>query len=157
MKALYFDLDGTLASLYDVPNWKTQLENENVAPYRDAAPMCNMQQLAQLIDRFKMLGVVVGVVSWGSMGGSKEYTREVKKVKREWCERHGLMFNEFHVVKYGTPKHRITKVKQDAILVDDNSSVRQAWNIGSTIDATIGVVEELCRLLKTLDGIAGEA
>lgn len=157
MEALYLDMDNTFVDFFSVPDWKTQLENENVAPYRDAAPLCDVKELAQLIERFKMLGVVVGVVSWGSMGGSKEYTRAVKKVKRAWCERHGLTFSEFHVIKYGTPKHRVVNMKSNAILVDDNSDVRNAWNIGGTIDATLGVVEELRRLLETLDPGTGEA
>lgn len=150
MKALYFDMDGTIASLYDVPEWKTQLENENVAPYEVAAPLCNMDELAQVIEAFRALGVVVGVVSWGAMNGSREYTRRVKRAKMEWCKRHGLYFSEFHVIKYGTPKHSVTKVKQDAILVDDNSDIRNAWTLGGTIDATLGVVEELRQLLETI-------
>ena len=157
MEAIYFDLDGTLADLYNAPAWLENLRNENVAPYRDAAPLCDVEELTHLIERFKMLGVVVGVVSWGSMGGSREYTRAVKKVKRVWCERHGLSFSEFHVVKYGTPKHHVVNVKSNAVLVDDNSDVRNAWNIGGTIDATLGVVEELRRLLETLDPGTGEA
>lgn len=157
MQALYFDMDGTIANLYDVPHWKTQLENENVAPYEIAAPLCNMDDLAQVVESFRALGIVVGVVSWGAMNGSKEYTRRVKRAKMEWCKRHGLYFSEFHVVKYGTPKHSVTRIKHDAILIDDNSDVRNAWTIGGTIDANLGVVEELCRLLKTLDPGAGIA
>lgn len=151
MQALYFDMDGTITNLYDVPHWKTQLENENVAPYEIAAPLCNIDDLAQVIESFRALGIVVGVVSWGAMNGSKEYTRRVKRAKMEWCKRHGLYFSEFHVIKYGTPKHSVTRIKHNAILIDDNSDVRNAWTLGGTIDATLGVVEELCKLLKTLD------
>ena len=150
MKAIYLDMDNTFVDFFSVPEWKTQLENENVAPYEVAAPLCNIDELAQVIEAFRALGVVVGVVSWGAMNGSKEYTRRVKRAKMEWCKRHGLYFSEFHVIKYGTPKHSVTKVKQNAILVDDNSDVRNAWTLGGTIDATLGVVEELRRLLETI-------
>ena len=151
IKAIYLDMDETFVHLAGVPNWLDQLRNENVAPYEVAAPLCNMDDLAQVIEAFRALGIVVGVVSWGAMNGSKEYTRRVKRAKMEWCKRHGLYFSEFHVIKYGTPKHSVTRIKHDAILVDDNSDVRNAWTLGGTIDANLGVVEELCRLLKTLD------
>ena len=150
IKAVYLDMDNTFVDFFSVPEWKTQLENENVAPYEVAAPLCNMDELAQVIEAFRALGVVVGVVSWGAMNGSQEYTRRVKRAKMEWCKRHGLIFSEFHVVKYGTPKHSVTKVKHDAILIDDNSDVRNAWTLGGTIDATLGVVEELRQLLETI-------
>lgn len=153
MKALYFDMDGTIASLYDVPEWETQLENENVAPYEIAAPLCNMDDLAQVIEAFRALGIVVGVVSWGAMNGSKEYTRRVKRAKMEWCKRHGLYFSEFHVVKYNTPKWQVAKIK-DAILIDDDSYNCSEWTKHldrPTINPTKkNILKQLQKLLDNL-------
>jgi len=39
MKAIYFDMDGTIADFYSVENWLEDLRMENVAPYILAKPM----------------------------------------------------------------------------------------------------------------------
>lgn len=135
MQAVYFDLDGTLAALYDVPQWLEKLHAEDATPYAQAKPLVNMVELAALIVQLRRKGFTVGVISWGAMGGSVEYTRQVKKIKRLWCNNFGLSFDEFHVVKYGTPKHRVAKIK-NAVLVDDNEKVRTLWSLGQTIDAS---------------------
>lgn len=135
MQAVYFDLDGTLAALYDVPQWLEKLRSEDATPYAQAKPLVNMVELATLIVQLRRKGFTVGVISWGAMDSTAEYTREVKRVKREWCKYWGLTFDEFHVIKYGTPKHWVAKCKR-SILVDDNSEVRQAWTLGATVDAS---------------------
>lgn len=33
-----FDMDGTVASLYEVDNWLSKLEKEDSSPFADAAP-----------------------------------------------------------------------------------------------------------------------
>lgn len=147
MQAIYFDMDGTIANLYNVEGWEGKLRAEDASPYADAAPMVNMVRLATIIAKLRSNGVKVGVISWGAMGGTVEYTREVKRVKMAWCKRWGLAFDEFHVVKYNTPKHRVAKCKR-SILVDDNSEVRQAWTLGATIDAS-----DSFRMMEQLENI----
>ena len=152
MQAIYFDLDQTLADLAGVPQWLEKLRAEDPSPYADASPLVDMVRLAAIIAKLRSAGVTVGVISWGAMGGTTEYTREVKRVKREWCKRYGLTFDEFHVVKYNTPKHWVAKCKR-SILVDDNEDVRKAWRNGDTIDATASD-ELLEKLQKVLARIA---
>lgn len=135
MEAVYFDLDQTLADLAGVPQWLEKLRAEDSSPYADASPLVDMVRLAATIAKLRSAGVTVGVISWGAMGGTTEYTRRVKRAKLAWCKRYGLAFDEFHVVKYGTPKHCVAKCKR-SILVDDNSQVRQTWTLGATIDAS---------------------
>ena len=147
MQAVYFDMDGTIAALYSVPNWLGKLHAEDASPYADAAPMVDMVRLAAIIARLRSAGVTVGVISWGAMNGTTEYTRKVKRAKREWCKRWGLAFDEFHVVKYGTPKHWVAKCKR-SILVDDNSEVRQTWTLGATINAS-----DSSRMMEQLENI----
>ena len=147
MQAVYFDLDQTIADLAGVPNWLGKLRAEDSSPYADASPLVDMVRLAAIIAKLRSNGIKVGVISWGAMGGTTEYTREVKRVKREWCKRWGLAFDEFHVIKYGTPKHRVAKCKR-SILVDDNSEVRQAWTLGATVDAN-----DSSRMMKQLENI----
>ena len=149
MQAIYFDLDQTIADLAGVPDWLGKLRAEDASPYADAAPMVDMVRLAAIIARLRSAGVTVGVISWGAMGGTTKYTREVKRVKREWCKYWGLTFDEFHVIKYGTPKHWVAKCKR-SMLVDDNSEVRQAWTLGATVDASdsFRMMEQLENILK---------
>lgn len=140
-------MDGTIANLYNVEEWESKLRAEDSNPYADASPLVDMVRLATIIAKLRSRGVKVGVISWGAMGGSVEYTREVKRVKREWCKRYGLTFDEFHVVKYGTPKHWVAKCKH-SILVDDNSDVRARWSNGATIDAS-----DSFRMMEQLENI----
>ena len=146
-KAIYFDLDQTLADLAGVPQWLEKLRAEDASPYADASPLVDMVRLAAIIAKLRSAGVTVGVISWGAMDGTTEYTREVKRVKREWCKRYGLAFDEFHVVKFGTPKHWVAKCKR-SILVDDNSDVRQTWTLGATVDAS-----DSSRMMEQLENI----
>lgn len=151
-KALLFDMDGTIVDLYSVEDWLVKLRNEDASPYRDAMPMYDMDTLKAILDVFRNIGYRIVVVSWGSMGGSREYTREVKKVKREWLDRHNFPYDEIHVIKYGTPKQNF--IKSDiAVLVDDNAEVRTDFmksNRGSekyVIDASRNIIEQLVNLL----------
>lgn len=134
MQAIYFDMDGTIADLYSVNNWHYKITHNDATPYKQAKPLVNVAQLQKIIQAFKALGITVGVISWGAKGASAQFTREVKKRKQEWCNSLGLEFEEFHVVKYGTPKYRVAKIK-NSILVDDSQEVREKWH-GETIDAS---------------------
>lgn len=47
IKAIYFDMDGTIADLYGQYGWKADLEAERTTPYRNAKPLLDMRWLAQ--------------------------------------------------------------------------------------------------------------
>lgn len=150
-KAIYFDLDGTLANLYEYPNWLELLRGEETEPYEMCECLVDFVELQEVLNEFIAEGITIGVISWGAMGGSRDYCRRTRKAKKDWCDRYfPNVFSEFHVVKYDTPKHHVRKIK-DSILVDDNAEVRQAWK-GETIDATQDIVELLRELLKVIQG-----
>lgn len=148
MQAIYFDMDGTIAGLYDVPHWLDKLQSEDVTPYTDAEPLVNMEQLQAVINALQAANIIVGVISWGAKFASKDYNKKIRKAKLSWCKRHGLEFNEFHVVKYGTPKHHVAKIK-DSILVDDNENNLRKWNNGAVVDAN-----NPRKMIRTLQKIA---
>lgn len=137
MPTIYFDLDGTLADLYNCPDWLEKLRAEDAQPYKDCEPLVDPVSFNALLGHLQEQNYTLGVISWGSKGGSTAYTREVKQAKREWVDEYFPVLRgcEFHVVKYGTPKH-VTANSKDSILVDDNKSVRDKWRNGATIDAT---------------------
>lgn len=153
MKAIYLDMDGTIADLYGVNNWENRLNAGDVYPYLVAKPLCDMEELNTILTEIAAHGITIGVISWGAMHASAEYTREVKKVKKKWIEAYLTCVTEIHVVKYGTPKHKVAKVKE-SVLVDDNETVRDCWKNGTTIDATDAeiMLEELREILETLRG-----
>lgn len=154
---IYFDMDGTIASLYDVPRWLDKLHAEDETPYLEAKVM--HPSLSLLLESLKAAGATLGVVSWSAMGGSKAYNKRVRKAKKQWLETHfkGL-FSEFHVIKYGTPKSKAVN-RSNAILVDDNAKVRTSWENSKacnsempTIDAsdTMAMMNALGSLLDAI-------
>ena len=150
MHTIYFDMDGTIADLYGYEGWLDMLHNEDTTPYEDCEVITNVEELRETFDALLLAGFTLGVISWGAMGGSREYCKRTRKAKKEWCEKYfPQVFTEFHVVKYGTPKHQVRNVK-DSILVDDNADVRNAWK-GETIDAsdTQKMIESLLNLAKS--------
>lgn len=123
----YFDMDGTIANLYGVENWLEDLIKENTRPYKEASPLCSMEELRAMIMKRKAQGDTFGVISWTSKGGSKEYNKAVRKVKIEWLNTYlPDCFDEIHIVKYGTPKYRVAKIKE-SILFDDEEKNRNEW------------------------------
>lgn len=154
MKAIYFDMDATICSLFDYPNWLELLHVEDTTPYEKCAPMYDMEKLNNLLLEFVSLGVTIGIISWSAMNGSKDYNKRVRKAKKEWCNRYGLnAISEFHVVKYSTPKHQVAKIK-DSILIDDDDNNLTTWKNGGTIDAKENIIPILKQLLKELQNAA---
>jgi 5'(3')-deoxyribonucleotidase len=151
-KAIYFDMDGTIADLYGVVDWLDKLQNSDVSPYVEAVPLVDMRALANVLDKFVAAGFVIGVISWTAKDGNKEYNKAVRKAKKDWLAANMPQIDELHVVKYGTPKHRVANIK-GSILVDDNADVRAAWEKynanNSAVDATDSknLVANLARLL----------
>ena len=127
-KAIYFDMDGTIANLYGVENWLEKLEGGDTSPYKEAEVMLNMQALAHRLNRLQKNGYTIGVISWLSKSGTNAYNEEVAKVKTEWLAKHlgSVKFDEVHLVKFGRKKSKCAKVK-DGILFDDNEKVRKEW------------------------------
>lgn len=123
---IWFDMDGTIADLYGVNDWCNLINSEDVTPYVTAEPLCDMEQLTDLLGWLQNFGIRIGVISWTSKRGSKSYNNEVRKAKIEWLNRNlPIVFDEIHIVKYGTPKQKFAS--DEDILFDDNANVRNAW------------------------------
>lgn len=145
-KAIYFDMDGTVYDLYGVNGWLEGLRAEDTTPYKCGGSCVDLDALNEIMSAAVALGIVVGVITWSAMNGSKEYNKAVRKVKREWVQENMPYVTEFHCVKYGTPKHTTAKIR-DSILVDDNAEVRAKWKNGNTIDATQDILVALAEML----------
>lgn len=148
MKAIVFDMDGTIANLYGVEGWLNDLRSENPRPYEIAKPLCDMDILNSLLDILHELGWKIIVTTWLAKGSSKAYDEKVSKAKVEWLARHNFKYDEIHLVKYGTTKANCTRQHGGyQILVDDNDEIRKGWNLGATIDAKTDIVNALVDLI----------
>ena len=144
-KAIYFDMDGTIADLYGVENWLEDLINSEPRPYKVATPLVRMNSLARVLNRLQREGYSIGIVSWLSKSGTQEYNREVTKAKKEWLYTHlkSVSVNEIHIVPYGTPKEKVVD-KPKGILFDDEKQNRKNWS-GTAYD-----VNNIIEILKAL-------
>lgn len=127
-KAIYFDMDGTLANLYGVENWLEKLRAYDASPYAEAPVMLNMQALAHRLNRLQENGYTIGIISWLSKESTTAYDMAATAMKMAWLEKHlhSVKWDEIHIVAYGKRKSKLAQVK-DGYLFDDNESVRREW------------------------------
>jgi hypothetical protein len=144
-KAIYFDMDGTIANLYGQEDWLDRLIAKDETPYANATVLVNMSLLARYLNKLKAIGYTVGVVSWLAKGSTKDYDKKVIKAKTEWLARHlkSVEFDEINIVAYGTPKSTVVSIT-NGILFDDEEPNRKEWK-GKAYDETdiIGVLKAL--------------
>lgn len=151
-KMICFDMDGTLADLYNVPNWLEQLRAFDPTPYREAECMWDEEELAYILNTLIDNGVEVRIITWLSKESTPEYDEAVREAKREWLETLGIPYTHFHGVKYGATKadsiRRYLEEDETAWLFDDNAKVRQGWHMGEAFDPTaIDILDLLYALL----------
>lgn len=148
-KMICFDMDGTIADLYAVPNWLAKLRAEDTSPYAEAAPMWDMTKLRDILLQLIAKGWEIRVISWLSKDSTEEYKEAVRQAKREWLIRYDFPADKVHLVAYGTTKADcVRRITEAAILVDDNEKVRNGWHLGETIDPMNGdLLERLEELL----------
>lgn len=156
IKELCFDLDGTLAGLFDVPNWLEKIRAYDPTPYQIAEPLVDMAELACLLRSLQNCGINVAVITWLSKEPNKQYDDEVRKAKRAWLKEYSFPFDSLRCVAYGTPKHKIEeprlKEDEEALLFDDDAGVRRDWNLGGAIDpTTTNILDVLKEILSGLE------
>ena len=131
-RAIYFDMDGTIANLYGVENWLDSLIAEQTKPYRIAKSLMDMRELGKVLNHLQDMGYHIGIVSWLSKNGSEEYNTKVTKAKQEWLKRHigAVEWDEIKIVEYGTPKSTVVQYS-NGILFDDEERNRKEWALGN--------------------------
>lgn len=154
-KAIYFDMDGTIANLYAVDGWLESLRKKQTKPYREAKSMVNMKMLGQLLNDLQKLGYHIGVISWGSKVSDEAYLEKVRTTKIRWLHSHlgSVAFDEIKVVEYGTPKSSVADIT-GGILFDDEEKNRKDWN-GIAYDET-DILEILAGLVLKEMGLDDE-
>jgi phosphoglycolate phosphatase-like HAD superfamily hydrolase len=150
MYTIYFDMDGTIADLYNVENWLPKLRAENPSPYVEAEAMVDTGELQLYLSILQNRGCKLGVISWLSKGSSKSYDKMVRQAKKNWLRENlpEITFDETHFVKYGTRKDYIAKDK-DGILFDDSEEVRNNWR-GIAVNPNTEDIIEFLKKVKEL-------
>lgn len=153
-KMICFDMDGTIADLYSVPNWLPMLEASDPTPYAEARPMWDMDTLGGLLWKLSGIGIEVRIITWLAKDSTEEYKNAVREAKLEWLRKYDFPFDHFHGVAYGATKadsiRRYLDPNETAWLIDDNAKVRNGWNMGETIDPTA------CDIISLLADLLGE-
>ena len=128
-RTIWFDMDGTIADLYNVENWLSKLRSYDPSPYAEAKVMLNMSLLARYLNKLQKLGYWIGIISWASKDSTTEYDKAVADAKREWLKIHlsSVTFNEILITPYGVPKELWMNTTDD-ILFDDNEEIRGEWD-----------------------------
>lgn len=125
---IFFDMDGTIADLYGVQGWLSYLIAEDTTPYAIAKPLLRLASLARKLNALQKQGYNLGIISWTSKSGSKEYNARVTKIKMKWLAQHlpSVHWDEINIVPYGTSKQMFCHTSND-ILFDDEERNRTAW------------------------------
>lgn len=146
MKAIYFDMDGTIADLYGVENWLENILQRNIRPYKEAKTLVRMASLARLLNKLQRQGYIIGIVSWLAKNSTQEYNERVTQAKIDWLERHlpSVHWNELHIVEYGTPKQTVVQYNK-GILFDDEEQNRTNWT---------GTAYDVDNIIEVLKGLA---
>lgn len=144
-KAIYFDMDGTIANLYGVEDWLPKLRAYDPSPYAEALPLVRLSVLARMLNRLQRNGYTLGIISWVSKDPDPTYGKAVTAAKLEWLAKHlpSVEWNEIHIVAYGTPKQTLADYP-DGILFDDEEKNREDW-LGIAFDET-----DIIEILKGL-------
>lgn len=142
---IWFDMDGTIANLYEVNGWLEMLTAKDETPYRVAKPILNLSALARLIHKAQKNGYEVCIVSALAKDSTLEYDEKVKTAKLGWLSEHlaSVHFNEIRFVPYYYIKNEVNT--GDDILFDDEARHLENWT-GKAIHAS--------KILETLRGLA---
>ena len=140
-----FDMDGTIADLYNTKDWLKMIRAEDEKPYTLAETLVNMNILARTLNRLQKLGYEIGIISWLAKNSSKDYDEKVTRAKKAWLKKHlhSVKFDFIEIVSYGTDKNIVATGKDD-ILFDDEKGNRENW-IGKAYDVVniIGILKGL--------------
>lgn len=128
MSTIYFDMDGTIADLYNVDNWLGKLEKEDFSPYEVAKPLIDVEEFSDILIKLKNKGYKIGIITWGSKYSTEKFLNEVRIAKKHWLLKNlpKIKFDEFVVTDYLCNK--ASSIKDPfGILFDDDKLIRKSW------------------------------
>ena len=135
MKAIYLDMDGTIANFYGVPGWLECLERSDVHPYKVAAPLVDMHKLAAHLNSLRARGYHIGIVSWTSKNGTDEFNEATKVAKLKWLKKHlgSVVWDEIEIIPYGFPKSKAVRYPEGMLFDDELRNLDEWQSAGGTV------------------------
>ena len=129
VKAINFDMDGTLCDFYGVENWLEYLINRDATPYAVAKPLLNLSALARKLNALQREGYEINIISWLAKNSTEEFDKIVTETKKKWLKKHlpSVNWNKITIVAYGIDKSTLGK----GILFDDEEPNRKMWGEGA--------------------------
>ena len=125
-----FDMDGTIADFYSVPNWLPMLRAYDPTPYRLAKPMQNFSALARQLNAAQRKGAKLVIISWSSKESTPEFDALIEAAKREWLAKHlpSVEWDAICIVPYGTNKAEVCGAHgYSYTLFDDDERNHKDW------------------------------
>lgn len=121
-------MDGTIAALYDVPNWLESITNNDATPYYKALELVDCDSLNDLVTLYKAFGGHICVVSWLCKGElDTTYSSAIQAAKVLWLREHLPAVDDIRIVAYGTPKSTVVKDVRRTVLFDDELANRMEF------------------------------
>ena len=132
---IFLDMDGTITDLYGVKKWLYYLNQNDITPYQTAKPLVDIEVLNNLLHKVQRCGGKVYIITCASKGASRSYFRQIMKAKRQWLERHRIIYDSFIGLEYGTDKSEYLTQASD-LLIDDLLDNLTQWQSkgGAIID-----------------------
>ncbi len=114
-----FDMDGTIADLYNVKDWLQKLESSDTSVFSDAKPLVKIKSFKSYLKNLKEQGFKVEVTTWLPKNATKEYEQAVANAKKEWLQKYGILelLDNVNYLSYGIDK---SQTENDFIFDDDD-------------------------------------
>ena len=129
VRAINFDMDGTIADFYGVENWLSYLMERNPFPYENAKPLVNMSALARRLNALQRKGYEINIISWLAKNSTDDFDKIVTSAKEKWLKKHlpSVKWNKITIVAYGVDKSTLG----EGVLFDDEERNRKMWGEGA--------------------------
>ena len=121
-KIVYLDMDGTIADLYNTPNWLERLINEDENIFTECEPLITMEELETYFPTEKY---DIRICSMTPKNATREYCENVENQKNEWLDKFFPNIVKRYYLPYGSNKNY--KNSKNCILVDDNETIRNNY------------------------------
>ena len=121
-KIVYLDMDGTIADLYNTPNWLERLINEDENIFTECEPLITMEELETYFPTEKY---DIRICSMTPKNATCEYCENVENQKNEWLDKFFPNIVKRYYLPYGSNKNY--KNSKNCILVDDNETIRNNY------------------------------
>lgn len=143
-KIIYFDVDGTFYNLYGFYGWLDCILSEKTECYTQSDLLVNKDEFIIILNSLKKKGYKLGIITWLAKNSTKNYENKVRKAKYRYINKHfSNLFDEVHILRYGTNKSKYCKGK-NTILFDDEENNRKQWKEKN------GISYDVINLLETL-------